>query len=143
MARCTIDSIAVSVGKFAATTGCMGLLFYAAAAHAVQWRVLSHDSGATIYYDASSIAAEAGIVKVWTRTEFDPPNLIGAKQETHDRALFAFRCTARKVGLASLLAYDANGDEIARAVEPKIRFEQVDPVGPARTLMKIACASRG
>lgn len=98
---------------------CAWLVFHMAAASAVQWHLLSHDSGATIYYDAASIATARGVVKVWTRTDFDPPNLIGDKKETDDRALFAFRCHAREVGLASLLAYDADGNEIARA---RIRY---------------------
>jgi hypothetical protein len=127
----------------AATLAYLWLLFHVAPASAVQWHLLSHDSGATIYYDAASIAAERGVVKVWTRTDFDPPNLIGDKKETDDRALFAFRCHAREVGLASLLAYDADGNEIARALESDIRFEQVEPVGPAKVLMKIACTARG
>ena len=118
------------------------LASHVVAANAVQWHLLSHDSGATIYYDASSIAANHGVVKIWTRTDFNPPNLIGDKKETDDRALFAFRCHAREVGLASLLAYDAHGNEIARAHETDIRFEQVEPVGPAKMLMRIACEAR-
>jgi hypothetical protein len=127
----------------AATIAYASLAFYAVAAGAVQWQLLSHDSGATIYYDAASIATERGVVKVWTRTDFNPPNLVGDRKETDDRALFAFRCRAREVGLASLLAYDADGNEIARALESDIRFEQVEPIGPAKVLMKIACTARG
>ncbi|WP_322069763.1 surface-adhesin E family protein [Paraburkholderia bannensis] len=128
-------------GLVVIAAACAVLLFHAAAAEARQWHLLSHDQGATIYYDAASISTDRGVVKVWTRTDFDPPNLIGAKKETDDRALFAFRCRAREVGLASLLAYDIDGNEIARANESTIRFEQVEPLGPARALMKIACGS--
>lgn len=127
--------------RLIAAAVCMGFVVHAATAQAMQWHLLSHDSGATIYYDAASIATDRGVVKVWTRTDFNPPNLIGASKETDDRALFAFRCRAREVGLASLLAYDIDGNEIARADEAQIRFEQVEPHGPARALMKIACGS--
>jgi TonB family protein len=129
------------------------LLFMASQAHAENWQQIANldSTGGVLLVDTTSIDRENEIRNAWLKSLYTADRPIpdsyrdvapGARSYRWELSLGHFNCAERTAAVSQLILYSADGQVVAKLVDPGApKFHEVAPQSIGGLMVQAVCAS--